>query len=187
MPSYQHTAIGTTSKVTSEDIKAALKKASENIRLGVGARSRVLLAHPDNADRLNAILKKITEVPDIHLVKPYRVLRDRNLPKEQEIKTGNVIWNDTKLWKWSEGPHSDITPEEYLRTAVYFGWAVEEIKKVEIFYELDMDTFSTVWDGAMVSVMQEGREKLNDKIAREVFTDYDFMFTNPEAAKRILT
>ena len=65
---------------------------------------------------------------------------------------------------------------------LYFGWAVKDIKRVEVWYEIDVNSFKGVLDAALtVGTQEKFREKAHDKIAHEIFHDPNYSpFISPQ-------
>lgn len=169
---FQGTLEGT-SKVTCEEILEAVRKAKDLLRPGIGSRSKLLFTHPDNKEKLGALVKQVTETPkDVHCVYPFRVIADNMLPKTEKKKTGRIIWHDTRFVTYSSGPApgSPLSNEEYMSMCLYFGWAEEEVAEYTVWYEVDAPTFENFMKAAVSATQGPAMERLNERIARELFT-----------------
>lgn len=185
---YQQSLFGS-EKVTEKTILEAMKKAKSIMREGVGTMTRPLYCHPDNVDVLNAVCKKVGDCKDMSLVKPYRVIADRNIPKTTTIETGKVIWHDTRFIQYSDGPApgGGLNEKEYLDMCLRWKWAHMEQKEVSVWYEVDLDSFSMALDTSrLLSVRDSIIDKVNDSIAKKVFAEpYSPFSSHPHVTTRI--
>lgn len=184
---WEHTVVGTSDPVSKGDILQAIRRAKEALRPGIGTRSKILVCHPNNRKYLSALLHRVNDTPDLHVVYPYRIIENAYVPETSLMKTGNIVWHDTRLWTYSSGPTSNMTMPEYIKMCLYFGWAEEEYKMMQVFYEIDDNTFSTVLNSALLLQTQKKvEEKAYEKVAREMFAAHEPFFSNP-AFKSLLT
>ena len=169
---YENTIAGSTVTST-KDIMDAILKAQQQLRPGIGTRSKLLFTHPNNKKKLGAIVKTVTEAPkDIFVPFPWRVITNSYLPEKIKIKTGKITWKDSRFTTYSSGPApgSGLSQEEYLSMCKYFGWAEEEVVDIMGWWEMDEPQFSKFMDLAMKHGNQISSD-FNKKIALKVFAD----------------
>lgn len=176
---FEETVAGSTA-TTQENILEGIQKALDMIRPGIGTRSKLLFTHPNNKEKVGAIVKTVTEAPkDLFIPFPWRVVTSHYLPEEVLKKTGKITWHDTRFVKYSDGPApgSGLSDEDYLSMCKYFGWAEEEEVKVMGWWEMDEPQFTKFMDEAKIrQVSDKMREDVNKKIALRIFADQGNMF-----------
>lgn len=94
--------------------------------------SGTILTHPNNKKYIDEINKILDNGSPIHISRPYEVKYNQYLDE-----LGWVIeYIDTPLWKYSDGPSSDMTIAEYEKMCLYFGWA-RKVRGGPAFYFID--------------------------------------------------
>ncbi len=175
---YQHSLFGS-EPVTSESILKAMRSAEKQLRKGVGIKTRPLYCHPDNADALNTMCKKIDDCSDMSLVRPYRIVRSSLIPKTIERETGKVIWHDSRFIQYSDGPDPDggLNEEEYLKMCLRWRWAHMEKEEVSVCYEIDTNSFGQALDASRIlSIRNNMADRVSDSLARRSFADRHTIF-----------
>jgi len=153
-----------------KELVELMKQVRDKIRPGVGTKSSLMFCHPSVEEDLRIAVRKATDNPAVHAVRPFRVMTNPCLPESQDMKTGKILWKDTKYITYSDGPNTDITDGEYLSMCLFNGWAEEEVIKKMVFFELDRNTFLNHLDmahGLDADVMRKHVEERRDKISRE--------------------
>lgn len=173
--------INGSSTATQEAIYDAIDRVKSSLRPGIGTRSKLLFTHPNNKEKVGAIVKTVTEAPkDLFCPFPWRVVTSYSLPEKVKRKSGKITWHDTRFVTYSDGPApgSGLSDEEYLSMCTYFGWAEEEVVEIMGWWEMDEPQFTKFMDQAKLSRAAEYmREDLNKKIALKIFHDEGNLFS----------
>jgi hypothetical protein len=168
--------------------KESIREAFRELRKGIGYRSKVLLTHPSNLEKVRELVKvQTTPVsPDVHIPFPIRVMTSGMLQKHRQVQT-SVKYNDTRFCRYSSGPAdgSKLTVAEYESMCLYFGWASPVYEQQPLFYEMNTDYYDLlknlrdlplprvadpVYKRVMDFITDRWRRDIDDKILGEVLS-----------------
>lgn len=116
--------------------------------------TRKIFCHPANAEKLRRAIKEANEVKDIFMPYGYDIVSDPYIPEYTEKKTGKLIWKKNKFINYEEPADLDMSWQDYVDMALYFGWCKEEVIREIVFYEIDtgksnfMDVFDAFATGS---------------------------------------
>lgn len=136
--------VNTSTQLTSSLTFDFVKEVAQSLRWGIGSKSRIILCHPSNRELLYKLLAPINNTKDINIIRPYRVICNKLIPRYRETKTDNIIFKDSKFITYSDGPRSDMTYYDYVEMCLYFGWAEYEVIKEPVWYQIDDNSFLNV-------------------------------------------
>ena len=134
-----------TDEVTSEITFNSIKQAVSSMRAGIGYSSKILICHTSIVDQLRKLINENLSPknnPDLHIIKPYRVIGHPEVPKIHKKYTGKYIFKKNRFIDYNFDPHnSRLTYTDYIDMCLYFGWAEKEYISIPVCYELETDNF----------------------------------------------